>query len=1142
MSRRGGGGAAGGRAPAAVNVSSFARMTLEYRMQVNLLESIKRNCVLKKDKENFNKSGVNFFQEDNVLSVSGEEDKQDGTPSIEKRVKLDHRWNFCESPGKRIQEPEEKRLKIVTSVAVHNLNDSPKIIFQQTQEPLFEDAQCSTFAITNVIRFNCVGSSIEHQNLSGDNKNSKQDTFNCNVSFGSVRAQKHATFVIPARYENHTCCQESYCNTNIKLASLSPPTSYLYPQGTTMSNHTDSSSDQAWDIPPPNEFADMIQDTSLEELTEHLVSLNIDTESSSCKQQSPFQCTQDMDTYEQLSDRLEFLDEGEDPHTPSHSFDQFSESDNFEPPFMRPSLSISRSSFTMDFINKHEQNACPRNNSVSTFQHATCPIQRKRRQTYPGGSDSMQEDLLPFRELFSSGTISPLTIQSLPLQAEKWATFCQEDGIFSFFGTDVKQSSIYDGCVEAIPGNTAKNQTDEQHDVNQYDTETLEKTSDVAFGNIEGQRHAKDPSLTSDAVECLEDSRPSKGRVHGEPVEWSGIDLGCPRAGPAAGQHTTQRALVIQVIPPSPLGSNDAQGAPEEGPPQCVGNRVSWCKAKRKQESQDGGVSALLDSALTITVGSDKTLVSSIDPQSGTEAKDNLDLTSKETDVLAGSERGDLRSPEMQEIQKEVQPTLRTSSPDYSISEHAQTPPGHKDDPRMDQETKERRKQVCKTDTSEKHNVVRASLETQEHVKPTTHKDSDSRGPDHWGQRRKLFKESSQRSSAAGGSVHSDLTEESVSDDTHSMDTLPHHVPDIEGRGFYTATFHYTAWTHCGDDVPAGTSATSLSPRSRPVSIRERTVKISKAMGEYPWGFRIQFSKPIIVTEVDTNSAAEEAGLIVGDYLLAVNGTDVTGLLHFEATELARQGPEILTLTIGSDIARIASKPRPGCRGYLHKRTQSGFIKGWRKRWFVLTHDCCLHYFRHKRDEGRKVALSTVKLEGAEVGVDVSLGKPFVIRCCPQTADRVYFLCATSNLEMKRWLEDHVWVDVTRHNSSLPPLAVKNPECLGLLYEMDRNKDMSRQLYGILKDGCLYFYSSIRSTHALGGMYLHGYMVREQPVGSKKSTIELRPPSDEFKTFYLCAENPDENKRWIEAMKVSINKWHWAMQSYKSPPPEETKA
>uniref|UniRef100_A0A3Q3GD63 PDZ and pleckstrin homology domains 1 n=1 Tax=Labrus bergylta TaxID=56723 RepID=A0A3Q3GD63_9LABR len=249
-------------------------------------------------------------------------------------------------------------------------------------------------------------------------------------------------------------------------------------------------------------------------------------------------------------------------------------------------------------------------------------------------------------------------------------------------------------------------------------------------------------------------------------------------------------------------------------------------------------------------------------------------------------------------------------------------------------------------------------------------------------------------------------------------------------------------------------------------------------------------------------------------------------------------------MTVGSDIARCPNTPRPACRGYLHKRTQSGLIKGWRRRWFVLTHDCCLYYYRHKRDEGKGRALLGVKLEGAEVGADVSLGKPFVFKCRPQSGNRVFFFCAMSNQEMK-WLEamekavlpitqqKHVWVDVTLHNSSLPPLAVKSPECLGLLHKMDKSRDMWVQHYCILKDGCLSLY----------GIYLQGYQVREQPYGSKKSTIELKPPCDEFKTFYLCAENPNENK-WIIALRASIKKWlplHQALQDYMSRLPEETR-
>nr|XP_014342402.1 PREDICTED: uncharacterized protein LOC106703014 [Latimeria chalumnae] len=209
----------------------------------------------------------------------------------------------------------------------------------------------------------------------------------------------------------------------------------------------------------------------------------------------------------------------------------------------------------------------------------------------------------------------------------------------------------------------------------------------------------------------------------------------------------------------------------------------------------------------------------------------------------------------------------------------------------------------------------------------------------------------------------------------------------------------------------------------------------------------------------------------------------------------------------------------------------------------------------HDKDEGKCKPLDTVKLEGAEVGADASLGKPFVFKCSPQSGNRNFYFCATSNQEMKRWLEtmdravhpvhqNHVWVDVTRHNASLPPLAIKSPECLGLLHQMDRNKDVWVQHYSILKDGCLYFYASIRSTQALGGIYLQGYTVSEQSLSSRRSVIEVKPPSEEFNSFYLCAENLAENQRWIAALKASISKWlplHQAIQDFMNRPLEETR-
>ncbi|KAM6036228.1 uncharacterized protein LJ206_001271 [Theristicus caerulescens] len=425
---------------------------------------------------------------------------------------------------------------------------------------------------------------------------------------------------------------------------------------------------------------------------------------------------------------------------------------------------------------------------------------------------------------------------------------------------------------------------------------------------------------------------------------------------------------------------------------------------------------------------------------------------------------------------------------------------------------------------------------------------------DQWARRRKQFKDSKKCSSTGGSSINSTITEGSInSEDARSVDLGLH--SENEDRGFYTENFHSASWVFRGDDVSPDNSPRCLSKRPRPVAIRERTVKIAKGTGNYPWGFRIQFSKPILVTEVDTNSAAEEAGLQVGDILIAVNGTDVTSMPHSEAANLARKGPDILTMVVGSDISRYPNTPRPTCRGYLHKRTQSAILKGWRKRWFVLKHNGYLHYYKHKKDEGKCRPLEVTKLEGAEIGVDTSLGKPFVFKCIPQCGNRIFYFCATSNQEMKRWLEamdkavhpvhqNHVWVDVTLHNTTLPPLAIKNPECLGLLHQLDRSKDVWIQHYCILKDGCLYFYATLRSTPAQGGLYLQGYIVSEQSLGSKRSVIELKPPSEEFKTFYLCAENVNENKRWITALKASINKWlplHQAIQDFMNRPLEETR-
>ncbi|KAJ7426233.1 hypothetical protein WISP_17863 [Willisornis vidua] len=402
---------------------------------------------------------------------------------------------------------------------------------------------------------------------------------------------------------------------------------------------------------------------------------------------------------------------------------------------------------------------------------------------------------------------------------------------------------------------------------------------------------------------------------------------------------------------------------------------------------------------------------------------------------------------------------------------------------------------------------------------------------DQWARRRKQFKDSKKCSSTGGSSINSTITEGSInSEDARSVDLGLY--AENEDRGFYTENFHSAAWVFRGDDVSPDNSPRCLSKRPRPVAIRERTVKIAKGTGSYPWGFRIQFSKPILVTEVDTNSAAEEAGLQVGDILIAVNGTEVTSMPHSEAANLARKGPDILTMIVGSDISRYPNTPRPTCRGYLHKRTQSAILKGWRKRWFVLKHNGYLHYYKHKKlvkkiqGHPSTIPMPLRGLSLDETHVAFRESPDYYRKCISGNISWLETGMISSSFDIRGpwWLEamekavhpvhqNHVWVDVTLHNTALPPLAIKNPECLGLLHQLDRSKDIWIQHYCVLKDGCLYFYATLRSTPAQGGLYLQGYIVSEQSLGSKRSVIELKPPSEEFKTFYLCAENVNENKR-----------------------------
>ncbi|KTF95494.1 hypothetical protein cypCar_00012324 [Cyprinus carpio] len=999
------------------------------------------------------KGETDSFCKEHGLSVS-EDEKETETPTTEKENRPGSCEDFFQDKKKKDSERVDRGpgLKITHSVTIDNFGlSSPRVVFERCNEATVS----SVIAVTEV---KCMSPNMKleiNEVVTSDDSNIKtifviqnhrdkreethvcswnrqgadyklniSETISHKISIAELNSESSHASKKQSSWDDpeEKACRKSCCQNNSRWGNTGGQTDTdftLVDGSSCCSSPSDFwqhqkqhslpssfSNEALWDIPPPDEFADK-KSNAQDFLAEDVASCQISPRESFADHNT----TNCMQTASEVTLCKEFTRQNTlDNRTNEPRCESSCPQEHL---FMNPRASINRSSFTKNFIDNHERKTRLRNNSIAILERKTHPagymdIPPKRRKTYPGLTYQMSqasESIPSYRESFSSGTLSSFFMQSLPSQAERMGRFYVEDERLCPLGSRKSSSSSSyrpssssttgpDSCIPKFKDyRSTKNPF--------YASRSDESPEEVFF---RGKQYHGPAELQASSGLMIadgdEDGAPELNEVNESGFDEEMLELD-ESISPGDTMERHQRELLIHVIPPSLCNSEEQI---DEGLPNSVKHNTCDRDEADAPKKRRGSV-------MTIITGHCEQRflqgnhVFSFDEEQQTDA---LSPTASPIEDLACIREA------VEELQDSSQAQKNTSSANSILILHMDTSSQQSGEVQPNEVPDKtstdvyRTTKLYKNDLPEQQSASKNSLEVKEHLRPPTdsiHKDSEEHS-EHWARRRKLFKESKQRSSAGGSSITSNITEESV---------------------------------------------------------RERTVKISKGMGEYPWGFRIQFSKPIVVTEVDTNvcvsdGAAEEAGLQVGDYVLAVNGTDVTMVPHSEAADLARQGPDILTLTIGSDIGRMPNTPRPACRGYLHKRTQSSLVKGWRKRWFVLRHDCCLYYYRNKRDEGKSRAQSVVSLEGAVVEADSSLGKPFVFRCCPVSGNRVYYLCATSNQEMKRWLEamgravhpitqDHVWVDVTRHNSNLPPLAVKNPECLGLLHQLDRSKDSWVQHY-----------------------------------------------------------------------------------------------
>ncbi|CAG5112234.1 Oidioi.mRNA.OKI2018_I69.chr2.g6473.t1.cds [Oikopleura dioica] len=89
-----------------------------------------------------------------------------------------------------------------------------------------------------------------------------------------------------------------------------------------------------------------------------------------------------------------------------------------------------------------------------------------------------------------------------------------------------------------------------------------------------------------------------------------------------------------------------------------------------------------------------------------------------------------------------------------------------------------------------------------------------------------------------------------------------------------------------------------------------RSVTLS---GGGPWGFRIQggkdFNSPLTISRVNEGGKAHASGLITGETIKEINGTETSGLVHVRCQQLIKNTGLSLTLTLDSSTAKPSQAP-----------------------------------------------------------------------------------------------------------------------------------------------------------------------------------------------------------------------------------------
>lgn len=128
---------------------------------------------------------------------------------------------------------------------------------------------------------------------------------------------------------------------------------------------------------------------------------------------------------------------------------------------------------------------------------------------------------------------------------------------------------------------------------------------------------------------------------------------------------------------------------------------------------------------------------------------------------------------------------------------------------------------------------------------------------------------------------------------------------------------------------------------------------VKRESGEF--GFRIHGARPVVVSAIETGTAAENSGLQVGDIIISINDMCVLDASHSEFVSVAHGGSDVLELEVARTcdaLTPVVHPARIGGRVVMASRLWKFSIgtkkmkNCWQPRYFCLKSDHCLYYYK----------------------------------------------------------------------------------------------------------------------------------------------------------------------------------------------------